>query len=74
MEKDQKGVSVFLPIKKPSALLGKTKLYPLGGSYAIILPKMWLDIFCKHEGVYSVKMDVDGDTITIRPWKEKADG
>lgn len=65
------GITVFLPTK---AMLSKrVRAYLLGGSYAILIPKMWLNIFqCEDsEGNYWVERDIVGNTITIRPSSEK---
>lgn len=62
--------SVELPVT-PEELFGKKKLQTLGGSYAVIIPKGWVDIFCKPiNGVYWVTVDVETGVITIRPWRE----
>ena len=63
--------SVELPVT-PEELFGKKKLYPFGGSYAVIVPKAWVDIFCKPiSGIHWVTVDVETGIITIRPWKDE---
>jgi len=68
--KEAKGVSIKIQTTEDE-LLNRKKVRQLGGSHAVIIPKGWLDIFCKKTGeVYLVTMVIDTDTITIKPWRE----
>lgn len=49
-------------------LLGATRLQRLGDSYALIIPKLWIDANAvKIDNSFYVKTDVDLDQITIEP-------
>ncbi len=66
-ENEEEGLSLFIPIKK--RLESRVRVYALGSSFAVLIPKAWLEIFrCDdEEGKFWVERDIDGATITIKP-------
>lgn len=59
-----------IKVMAESKILGMTKLIRLGGSYALTVPKMWLEFNATEvEGDYYCQVDVVGNTLIFRPIK-----
>jgi hypothetical protein len=47
---------------------GIRKVLPLGHSYAIVLPKFWVELFCTEiDNKYYMEIDVQDDVVRIHP-------
>ena len=49
-------------------LFGIRKLIPIGGSYGLVIPKMWVVMNCVEiDGDYYLKLQVNGDELIFSP-------
>jgi len=71
-KKTEKGIILCLPTRKK--LSNIRAVSRLGDSFAVLLPKLWVEVFCDQvDGHYRICRTIDKDVITIRPVEENDD-